>query len=231
MLLNPCPSLVLLLPKEGKLSMRVMRAEGKAPLIRPQTILCIQSHFLLSPEKLCFSEGSFTKSSKSSSLCCDCTMRDCKCRGGGHTLLCCLQHLGSESHNSNPCFAPAAQAPVGLASQHRSSNATTKIMPVSLPTFLWWPFPRFLPGLAHAMASYSLAWTLGAADDLLQEQSLGPTKALATVPGHCSWCAPSRAHAVQPFSACPGTQEACGKARNKTVARTTSWQPCACLNH
>lgn len=138
--------------------------------------------------------------------------------------------LGSESRNSNPGFVPAAQAPACL--QAVMPWPRRCLSPLQHETtFLRWLFPNPCPRPGHAMASRSLAWVSRAAPELLQEQSPDPTNALAAVPGHCSRCAPRRAYAVRPFSACPVTQEACGKARNKTVARKTSWQSRACLNH
>lgn len=139
--------------------------------------------------------------------------------------------LGSESHNSKACFVPAAQAPAGLASPPRGSGAMAKTIPVQGQPSHGGTSPDPCPRSGHAMAPCSLVWISRAAHELLQEQSPDPTKALTAVAGLCSWCAPRRARTVRPSSACPVTQEACGKARNKTTARKTSWQSFSCLNH
>lgn len=167
---------------------------------------------------MCFNEGSCIKSPKSSSLYRDCMRRDGECRGG--------QIWAQKVITQNP-------ASFQLHKPQRGRPACPEtVMPwpgrclsplQHGTTFPCWLFPRSVPqtGPCDGLAAHKP----------LQEQSPDPTNALAAIPGHCSWCAPRCAYAVKPFSACPVTQEACGKARNITIARKTSWQSCACLNY
>lgn len=96
--------------------------------------------------------------------------------------------------------------------------------------FPWWPLCRCVPQIRPCdgitligLDCMSSSWAAPRAESWSPCSGCSPRALLPGVPRH--------ACTVQPCSAWPGTQEGCGKARNKTIARKTSWQSWTCPIH